>query len=55
MEEDEIRDIVNYSSDEIQYLIEIIKSRLPESRERSLTLTKLEEALMWLERIKDES
>lgn len=55
MDEDELQDIIKLSSDEIQYLIEIIKYKLPESRERSLTLTKLEEAFMWLERIKDES
>lgn len=40
---------------DILYLIAITKDKFPESRERSLTLTKLEEALMWLERIKDES
>lgn len=40
---------------DILYLIAITKDKFPESRERSLMITKLEEALMWLERIKDES
>lgn len=39
---------------EMRYLIDIVKTRVPESREASLTITKLEEALMWFERVKDE-
>ena len=39
---------------EMMYLIDIVKTKVPESREASLTITKLEEALMWFERVKDE-
>lgn len=39
---------------EMKYLIDIVKTKVPESRERSLTITKLEEALMWFERCNDE-
>lgn len=39
---------------EMKYLIAVVQSRVPESRERNLTITKLEEALMWFERVKDE-
>ncbi len=44
----------NVIKDEMKWLVNIVKTRVPESREASLTITKLEEALMWFERVKDE-
>lgn len=47
-EEEKVFDSVNDFHDTFDELIEQVKEKIPSSRERSLVITKLQEADMWL-------
>lgn len=50
-EEEKALESVEEISNEIDILLDRIISDIPSSRERSLVITKLEEAVMWLNRV----
>ena len=50
-EEEKVFDSVMEFHDEFDELIDRVKAEIPSSRERSLVITKLQEAEMWLDRV----
>lgn len=50
-EEEKVLESVEGISNEIDIILDRITSDIPSSRERSLVITKLEEAVMWLNRV----
>ena len=50
-EEEKVFDVINKTDSDICALIGRVRSQIPSSREASLVITKLEEAIMWLNKV----